>query len=1047
MKKRWTAGLLALCMALALLPGTALASPGAAEEEPVPFEARGWEDALWNAEEESSAELPSDSEELPSDWDDPIPEFVPGVLEADEEIFYPNYEFLGQVLGDELPSRYDSRSISQTPTKNQGSNGLCWAFGSYAALEAQLMMLGHGEQDFSELHMGYSLSNRSGNTRQGADREPCDGGNREYAASYLMRGTDLSGVVEESSDPYIIAQIGERELDLSRIKEKTWQAQNILFLTNQRDESAFDTIKLAVQTYGGVGASLFWKGQTTATDGTSQPFYNSETYAYCYNWDRDNSADRPLTSSVTNHVVEIAGWDDGYPKENFTEIARPAHDGAWLIKNSWGKNWGDNGYAWVSYEDTSFPMHAFCFDGAEPYDPGEIVYETDYVNSGSSLGWSNAAVGYFAKRFTKETDGNEYLTAVRIFLAAPYASVQVGCASQLSGEALDGYTFTPLGGSTSGTEAFFPGWYTIGLDTPVCVTGKAGSQFAVAVRIVAPSRSQGGSGIMIGQGERELPDGTAQAFYASSGQTWTSSKANFCLKAVTQPADSQIRGQVAVDKAADSLLWAMIRGENQDPSAVRTDLTLPARFKGADVTWTSGDPGVVGTDGAVTRPVADSDQSVTLTAALSANGAVKDVTFGLTVVHISLEDQNAVDAAANGITWESIRGENTDLGQVTENLTLTPSGTLDSGVAVTWTSSNTALIDTGGTVTRPRFDKNNTAVLTATMTKGEARRVVTFTLTVPNRPETGGDRFDAVNEWITADRNRWWDLIRGENEAMDQIRYNLVVPKSITVPKENGGTFTIEVEPTANAQKTEGGNRVDWGVVAGSGAVTRPAYGESDSQGLFFLRFSWKNESYTTIRSISSWPLTVLAYKGAITVARMENVTSAADHGTVLRVSASTEGAPGPLQYQWYWADDAGGTNPQKIPGADTAQVQSFSLGAPPGGAGETAYVFCEVSALDAAPVRTAATQVKLAPDCPAAYVSASDPRRIAAYSLPLAEAESVYAARYDANGRMTGLVKAVSFGGNEIVFGSDVGGGWKLFCLDGGSAPLCEAPVIQMTA
>jgi hypothetical protein len=40
-------------------------------------------------------------------------------------------------------------------------------------------------------------------------------------------------------------------------------------------------------------------------------------------------------SGKVNHYVTVLGWDDS--------------KGAWLIKNSWGEDWGDLGYMWVKY--------------------------------------------------------------------------------------------------------------------------------------------------------------------------------------------------------------------------------------------------------------------------------------------------------------------------------------------------------------------------------------------------------------------------------------------------------------------------------------------------------------------------------------------------------------------------------------------------------------------------------------------------------------------------------------------------------------------------
>jgi cathepsin L len=47
---------------------------------------------------------------------------------------------------------------------------------------------------------------------------------------------------------------------------------------------------------------------------------------------------------VMNHFVLLLGWDD--------------RKGAWLIKNSWGTDWGSNGYAWVAYDGNNLGASA-----------------------------------------------------------------------------------------------------------------------------------------------------------------------------------------------------------------------------------------------------------------------------------------------------------------------------------------------------------------------------------------------------------------------------------------------------------------------------------------------------------------------------------------------------------------------------------------------------------------------------------------------------------------------------------------------------------------
>jgi hypothetical protein len=41
------------------------------------------------------------------------------------------------------------------------------------------------------------------------------------------------------------------------------------------------------------------------------------------------------STGQTNHIVALVGWDDS--------------EGAWILRNSWGSNWGENGYMRIKY--------------------------------------------------------------------------------------------------------------------------------------------------------------------------------------------------------------------------------------------------------------------------------------------------------------------------------------------------------------------------------------------------------------------------------------------------------------------------------------------------------------------------------------------------------------------------------------------------------------------------------------------------------------------------------------------------------------------------
>ncbi len=211
----------------------------------------------------------------------------------------------GGMLG-ALPASYDLRNVGGvnyvTSVKNQGACGSCWAFAVFGSMESAILKQGGGTYDFSENNL---------KNRHGFDLGPCDGGNEWMGIAYTAR---LSGPGNESADPY---HGWDDRSTAPTVIPRTRFLSNVPFFDSKME------IQNAIMSYGGLGTALYW------TDSS----YNSSNYTYYYNG-----------TAEENHAVTIVGWDDNKVTAGGT--------GAWLIKNSWGTSWGNNGYFWLAYQDT-----------------------------------------------------------------------------------------------------------------------------------------------------------------------------------------------------------------------------------------------------------------------------------------------------------------------------------------------------------------------------------------------------------------------------------------------------------------------------------------------------------------------------------------------------------------------------------------------------------------------------------------------------------------------------------------------------------------------
>ncbi len=242
-----------------------------------------------------------------------------------------------------LPTKYNLADSIKIQVENQGGFGLCWDFASMKSLETHLAVKGLGDYDLSEIHLDYIESKLLYGSRN-----VHEGGNFDMFEDYL----NISGVVYEKDAQY--RDYGEAEYkNFIDINSPITITETVNFpaihkfldeddiyterYTDEQIKEYRDTVKKHIMANGGLYCYI-----ATPDPGTS--FFNEKTSAeYC------DLSYGELPRGV--HAVTIIGWDDNYSKDNFKTFKKPAKDGAYIVVNSWGLDYGDKGYYYISYED------------------------------------------------------------------------------------------------------------------------------------------------------------------------------------------------------------------------------------------------------------------------------------------------------------------------------------------------------------------------------------------------------------------------------------------------------------------------------------------------------------------------------------------------------------------------------------------------------------------------------------------------------------------------------------------------------------------------
>ena len=173
--------------------------------------------------------------------------------------------------------------------------GSCWAHGTVASVESAIKIATGKTVHISEQQL-ISCEPNYGS---------CNGGN--FADGfYLSKGANY---LEDF--PYEAANVACKEDAPQHEMLESWA-----YVGDRKMGPTVDDIKRAIYKYGPVAATVSASGSWDA--------YKSGIYNDC-------------NYGMLNHIVAIVGWNDD--------------DQAWIVKNSHGVEWGDQGYIRIRYTD------------------------------------------------------------------------------------------------------------------------------------------------------------------------------------------------------------------------------------------------------------------------------------------------------------------------------------------------------------------------------------------------------------------------------------------------------------------------------------------------------------------------------------------------------------------------------------------------------------------------------------------------------------------------------------------------------------------------
>jgi len=199
-----------------------------------------------------------------------------------------------------------------TPVKDQGSCGSCWAYSATGNIEGAWFVAGNTLTSLSEQQLTSCDNIDSG----------CNGGLMDNAFKWILSARK-GEIVTEASYPYVSGH-GVAPACKSTAEVDKLPVGAVI--------TGFNHLERSEDTLAAFAAK---HPVAVAVDATSFQTYHSGILTNCIN-------------RQINHGVLVVGFDNSHV---------PAY---WIVKNSWGQNWGESGFARIAKGSNQCLINAYA---------------------------------------------------------------------------------------------------------------------------------------------------------------------------------------------------------------------------------------------------------------------------------------------------------------------------------------------------------------------------------------------------------------------------------------------------------------------------------------------------------------------------------------------------------------------------------------------------------------------------------------------------------------------------------------------------------------